>query len=152
MKYAIAALVLIPLSIFVYHKRSTNLRFNSAFATYQTFAAAYHRDRITECRSLSDGASMKTLIDAREKRHLDLARVGATDAATNTVVSTDYEKTSQAAVGENVQLVAVMTIRQTPAGMVSARNIPQTKYRHTVTLRPDGAAWKLVAFEEAEIK
>ena len=40
MKYAIAALVLIPASIFVYHKRSSNLRFNDAFAAYQRFAAA----------------------------------------------------------------------------------------------------------------
>lgn len=152
MKYAIAALVLIPASIFVYHKRSSNLRFNDAFATYQRFAAAYHHDRIAECRSLADGPSMKSLIDAREKRHLDLARVGATDAATSTVVSTDYEKTSQSSAGDDVQLDAVMIIRQTPAGMVSARNIPQTKYRHTVTLRQVDGGWKLVAFEETELK
>lgn len=151
MKYAIAAVVLVPLAIFGYSIRAKNVRANEAWSMYQRFAAAFHHDRIAECRSISDGAAMKAVVDAREKRHLELAKAGATDAATSTVVSTDYEKSSQAASGDDITFDAVMTIRHTPAGMVAARNIPQTKYRHAVTLRFMNGGWKVVAFQESEI-
>lgn len=151
-KIIIAGAVLVPLGIVAYFVRARSVDNKEAFAMYRKFAEAYHKDRIAECRSISDGPAMKELIDKREERHHLLARVG-TQAGGMPEASATFKENSLTRNGDEVIIDATMIVKHVIAsGLTPAKDVPHTDYAHSVTLRKQGGGWVVVAFTETETR
>ncbi|KAF0245944.1 MAG: hypothetical protein FD180_1206 [Planctomycetota bacterium] len=149
-KLAIAAAVVIPIAVISWVLRARNIEKEEAFAMYRRFAESYHKDRITDCRSISDGASVKDLIDKREERHNQLASAGMQAFGLPFVTAT-FQENSVTRNGGEMTFNATMTVRHVIAsGLTPKKDIPHTDYTHDVTLRKQGGGWVVVSFSETE--
>jgi hypothetical protein len=146
MKKLIVLVALVGAGFLAWQKFS---RESEAVKAYRDFAEAYAYNRLDQAKEMTvKGSSACRDIERKIDLHNKVGFAGMTYGITSMSFNVLDEQESEG--GKTIKLKVQQTRRITGGGMESAMGHPVVD-EHDVTLKADGASWKIASFAEREL-